>query len=205
VRSSRRSSRLRGAGRGRRLQDCEASVLITGRRVPCGAARCADEGRRRRGPSRSPPSVKRVLVIRRLGDRARGDSVEPEPGSLVDHGMRRPGWRSSTRNGPPPAPDHRPRRPTCSSTPRHDRPTQGSRPRPRRVPDQGGPGSRPHVRPAGRRRAVLVHRPRLDDGPVGDLGVAHARCPLVLFEAPRLPRPDRLWDLVARHGVTHLG
>ena len=50
----------------------------------------------------------------------------------------------------------------------HDRPAEGRRPRPRRLPDQGRPGPRPHVRPDRARHAVLVHRPRLDDGPVGD-------------------------------------
>ena len=51
----------------------------------------------------------------------------------------------------------------------HDRQAEGRRPRPRRLPDQGRAGPRPPVRPRARRHAVLVHRPRLDDGAVGDL------------------------------------
>ena len=58
-----------------------------------------------------------------------------------------------------------------------------------------------------RRRPVLVHRPRLDDGAVGDLRVAAARRPArpVRGRARTIPGPDRLWALVARHRVTHLG
>ena len=41
---------------------------------------------------------------------------------------------------------------------------------------------------------------------MGDLRRAAARRELVLYEgAPDYPGPDRLWALVARHRVTHLG
>ena len=49
----------------------------------------------------------------------------------------------------------------------HDRQAQGRGPRPRRLPAEERGGPRPLLRPAARRRAVLVHRHGLDDGSVG--------------------------------------
>ena len=57
------------------------------------------------------------------------------------------------------------------------------------------------------RPAVLVHRPGLDDGPVGDLRslLLRRRAWSSTKVRPTIPAPDRLWAIVARHGVTHLG
>jgi len=73
---------------------------------------------------------------------------------------------------------------------RHDRPAEGRGPRPRRLPDQGRPGPRPHVRPDRARHVVLVHGPRLDDGSLGDRRGPAARRPAAsLRGCARLPRP----------------
>jgi acetyl-CoA synthetase len=43
-------------------------------------------------------------------------------------------------------------------------------------------------------------------GPWEMIGVAHFGATIVLFEgAPNYPNPDRLWEIVERHKVTHLG
>ena len=154
-----------------RLADCEASVLITadgflrrGAWVPLKAV--ADEA------VAAAPSVRRVLVVRRAGD-ALDDAVDGRARRLV--GRRRSPGEDGRRSvggevGPRDAVH-------AHLHLGHDRPAEGRRPRPRRLPDQGRPGPRPPVRPRPRRHAVLVHRPRLDDGAVGDLRVAAARRP----------------------------
>ena len=71
--------------------------------------------------------------------------------------------------------------------------------RPRRLDGEGRRGGRLPDRHRPRRPAVLVHRPRLDHGPVG----AHRRrsangATVCLYDgAPDHPGPDRLWAFVA--------
>ena len=119
------------------------------------------------------PSVKRVIVVPRIGDRAatpwnlERDRWWDEAIAAVDR----------SGSGAAPLPDA-----TDPETPYMLIYTSGTTGRPKGAvhvhggfPIKAAAGPRPHVRPAPRRRPVLVHRPRLDDGPVGDRGVAAAR------------------------------
>ena len=164
ARSSRRSSpatRLRRSPP--RLVDCGATLLITA------------DGFLRRGAwvdlksvadaaVAAAPSVERVIVVPRAGRGRSTGALDRRARQLVGHATAstsagRPS-RWSSRDPETPVHDH--------LHVGHDRPAEGRRPRPRRLPDQGRPGPRPHLRPDRPRHAVLVHRPRLDDGPVGD-------------------------------------
>ena len=114
------------------------------------------------------PSVERVLVVRRLGETA------PEP---VPWAEGRDRWWDEAMADPSvvpltDAPETDPETPymviyTSGTT----GPAEGRRPRPRRLPHQGRAGPGALLRPRPRRHAVLVHRPRLDDGSLGDLRV----------------------------------
>ena len=150
-----------------RLADCEASVLITadgflrrGAWVPLKAVADAAVA--------DAPSVRRVLVVRRAGA-ALATPWDDERDAWWDDARARRGGRRRRR-----------RRRSRDAVPAHlhlghDRPPEGRRPRARWLPDQGRAGPGAPVRPRPGRHAVLVHRPRLDDGSVGDLRVADAR------------------------------
>ena len=151
-----------------RLADCEAKLLVIadgfwrrGKVVDMKSvadAALAEAPTRRALPGRSPvrDGVRGRAVARRAGRR-----VEPRPGV----GRRRAGGIGRDRCQRP-VHDHLHQR--------HDREAQGRGARPRRLPAQGCGGPGPLLRPAARRRPVLVHRHGLDDGSVG--GGRRPRC-----------------------------
>ena len=177
---------LRRPGRGHAARRLRRKRARHGRRIPPTRFVGAAQGRRGRGRGAradGSPDPRRPPRGRR---RRRG--VEPGSRRLV---ARRTG---SARRGITAPATRLPDRPRDAVPAHlhvgHDRPAEGRRPRARRLPDQGRPGPRPPVRPARRRHAVLVHRPRLDDGPVGHLrGAAARRPPGALRGRPGLPRP----------------
>src|SRR5215212_632014 len=184
-----------------RLQDCEASVLITadgffrrGSVVPMKSV--ADEAVAR------VPSIRRVIVVRRLGERAGG----------VPWSADRDRWWDAPPDDEPDA---------ASASPAELDPespymliyTSGT---------TGRPKGAVHVHGGFPIKAAQDLAHTFDLGPgdalfwFTDLGwmmgpwaisgalLLGAR--LVLYEgAPDHPGPDRLWAIVARHGVTHLG
>ena len=168
---------LLGLRRAGRRDPARATARRASSSPPTGSSAAAagpDEAGRRRGGRACRRRCSGSSSCRRLGDR-RGDAVEPRARPLVGRGDRARSSRSDAGADAAPRRD-RPRDAVHADLHLgHDRPAEGRRPRPRRLPDQGRRGPRPHVRPAPRRRPVLVHRPRLDDGPVGDRGVAAAR------------------------------
>jgi acetyl-CoA synthetase len=186
-----------------RLADCDASMLITadgflrrGSVVPLKAA--ADEA------VAAVPGIRRVLVVRRLGDRA------PAPAWYA----ARDRWWDALMDAaradrlPPPA-----REATDPETPYMVIYTSGT---------TGRPKGAVHVHGGFPIKAAqdLAHCFDLGAGDClfwfTDLGwmmgpwaisgalIRGAR--LVIYEGtPDHPGPDRLWAIVARHGVTHLG
>ena len=185
-----------------RLADCDASLLITA------------DGFLRRGSwvdlksvadaaVAAAPSVRRVLVVRRAGDALPVTWSEDR-----DHW-----WDTGTEpsdGGPPPA----------GSPPERDPET------PFMVIHTSGTTGRPkgaiHVHGGFPIKAAqdLAHTFDLTDrdslfwftdlgwmmGPWAITGGLLLGSRLVLYEgAPDFPGPDRLWELVGRHGVTHLG
>ena len=184
-----------------RLQDCEASVLITadgffrrGSVVPMKSV--ADEAVAR------APSVRRVIVVRRLGERARA----------VPWSADRDRWWDAAADDQPDA--------TTAS------PAELDPESPYMLIYTSGTTGRPkgavHVHGGFPIKAVqdLAHTFDLGRGDAlfwfTDLGwmmgpwaiagslLLDAR--LVIYEgAPDFPGPDRLWSLAARHAVTHLG
>ncbi|MEO8208122.1 MAG: AMP-binding protein [Chloroflexota bacterium] len=184
-----------------RLRDCEASVLITadgflrrGAAVPLKAT--ADEA------LADAPSVRRVLVVRRLGDTA---------GELAWAPGRDRWWDEELAATTPSS--ERPRPLTDPESPYMVIYTSGT---------TGRPKGAVHVHGGFPIKAAqdLAHCFDLRAGETlfwfTDLGwmmgpwsisgslLLGAR--LVLFEGtPDHPGPDRLWSLVARHRVTHLG
>jgi acetyl-CoA synthetase len=188
-----------------RLNDCQASVLITadgffrrGAVVPL--KETADEA------VAMAPSVRRVLVVRRLGDRR-----EPPPWSAE----RDRWWDQAIDAAAPPARDRAyPNRPdTDPELPYMVIYTSGT---------TGRPKGAVHVHGGFPIKAAqdLAHCFDLRGGEslfwFTDLGwmmgpwaisgslLLGAR--LVLYEGtPDFPGPDRLWSIVERHRVTHLG
>ena len=167
---------LRGAGRRRRA--CAPSRPRTSSRQTgsCGAARSIPLKRTADEALAEAPAV-------RAGRWSCGGSAEGSPGADVPmDATPRPLVARGARAAEP---DRRRPRPGRRDRPRdavhgdlhvgHHRRAEGHGPRPRRLPDQDRAGPRAHLRPAGRRLPLLVHRPRLDDGPVGDRRVAAAR------------------------------
>ena len=177
-----------GAGRRDPARDCEASVLITAdgflRRGGVGAA----EGRRRRGRrggAVGPPRARRPPARATRVD----DAVDAGPRPLVGRGDRAAAEVDARPIGGA--------APTDPETPYMLIYTSGTTGRPKgAVHVHGGFPIKAaqdlahtfDLRP--RRRAVLVHRPRLDDGAVGDLRVAAARRPARAVRGrARLPGP----------------
>jgi acetyl-CoA synthetase len=184
-----------------RLTDCEASVLVTadgflrrGNPVPMKAV--ADEA------VALAPSVGRVIVVRRLGDRA--------PATPWNQGRDR-WWDeaiATAAGDPEPA-----RRDTDPETPYMLIYTSGTTGRPKgAIHVHGGFPIK------GAQDLAHTFDLRPGDGlfwftdlgwmmgPWAISGSLLLGARLILYEgAPDHPGPDRLWELVARHGVTHLG
>ena len=199
-----------------RLRDCEASVLVTAdgflrRGQPVAMKRVADEA------VALAPSIRRVIVVRRLGERA-GGSGQAAGGPAVAWNRERDRWWDEALDaarvalideggGATGAPETDPETPYMLIY------TSGT---------TGRPKGAVHVHGGFPIKGAqdLAHTFDLRPGDAlfwfTDLGwmmgpwaisgslLLGAR--LVLYEgAPDFPGPDRLWELVQRHGVTHLG
>ena len=189
-----------------RLRDCEASVLVTadgflrrGSVVPMKTV--ADEA------AALAPSVRRVIVVRRLGERAPTTPWDRDRDRWWDEAVEAATAALIDEDGAAPAPDTDPETPYMLIY------TSGT---------TGRPKGAVHVHGGFPIKAAqdLAHTFDLCPGDAlfwfTDLGwmmgpwaisgslLLGAR--LVLYEgAPDHPGPDRLWELAARHGVTHLG
>jgi acetyl-CoA synthetase len=185
-----------------RLRDCEASVLITAdgflRRGSVVAMKAvADEA------VAAAPSVRRVLVVRRLGERAGGVPWNAD----CDR------WWDDALEALAPSADAPDAAPTDPETAYMLIYTSGT---------TGQPKAAVHVHGGFPIKAAqdLAHTFDLRRGDalfwftdlgwmMGPWAIAGALlldARLVLYEgAPDHPGPDRVWSIVARHGVTHLG
>jgi acetyl-CoA synthetase len=183
-----------------RLNDCEASVLITAdgffRRGSVVALKeTADEA------VAAAPSVRRVLVVRRLGDRRDPVPWDDSRDRWWDAGG------GSTGRAYPDRPE------TDPETPYMIIYTSGTTGRPKgAVHVHGGfpikaAQDLAHVFDLGRAETLFW----FTDlgwmmGPWAISGSLILGARLVLYEGtPDFPGPDRLWSLVERHRVTHLG
>src|SRR6266550_6883433 len=194
-----------------RLRDCEASVLITAdgflRRGGVVAMKAvADEA------VTLAPGVRRVIVVRRLGERAAATPWNPDRDRWWDQAIASvvgdPGGGPAPDTGPPDADQA-----TDPETPYMLIYTSGTTGRPKgAVHVHGGfpiKGAQDlaHTFDLGRGDALFW----FTDlgwmmGPWAISGSLLLGARLVLYEgAPDHPGPDRLWSLVARHKVTHLG
>jgi acetyl-CoA synthetase len=186
-----------------RLRDCEATVLITAdgflRRGGVVAMKAvADEA------AAQSPSVRRVLVVRRLGERAPATPWNPDRDRWWDEAIAAAGGA-----GLPKSSD----RETDPETPYMLIYTSGTTGRPKgAVHVHGGfpiKGAQDlaHTFDLGRGDALFW----FTDlgwmmGPWAISGSLLLGARLILYEgAPDHPGPDRLWAIVARHRVTHLG
>jgi acetyl-CoA synthetase len=184
-----------------RLQDCEASLLVTAdgflrRGSVVGMKAIADEA------VALAPSVRRLLVVRRLGDRAPATPWYPDRDRWWDEAI------AASAETVAPEPDE-----TDPETPYMLIYTSGTTGRPKgAVHVHGGfpiKGAQDlaHTFGLGRRDALFW----FTDlgwmmGPWAISGSLLLGARLVLYEgAPDHPGPDRLWAIVARHRVTHLG
>jgi acetyl-CoA synthetase len=190
-----------------RLNDCEASVLITAdgflrRGVVVPLKETADEA------VAMAPSVRRVIVVRRLGDRRSEPPWDPGRDRWW-HEAEGEAWVAAA--GSDRAYPDRPE--TDPETPYMVIYTSGT---------TGRPKGAVHVHGGFPVKAAqdLAHsfdlRPSdtlfwFTDlgwmmGPWAISGALILGARLVLYEGtPDFPGPDRLWSLVARHSVTHLG
>ena len=189
-----------------RLQDCEASVLVTadgffrrGAVVPMKAV--ADEA------AALAPSVRRLIVVRRLGSRAPATPWNPERDRWWDAAIDAARAAIVDEGGPEPVAETDPETPYMLIY------TSGT---------TGKPKGAVHVHGGFPIKAAqdLAHTfdLRAGDalfwftdlgwmmGPWAISGALLLGARLVLYEgAPDFPGPDRLWALAAHHRVTHLG
>jgi len=189
-----------------RLQDCEASVLVTadgflrrGLVVPMKAI--ADEA------VALAPTIRRVIAVRRLGDRAPATPWNRDRDRWWDEAIDAVTAALVGDDAADAAPDTDPETPYMLIY------TSGT---------TGRPKGAVHVHGGFPIKAAqdLAHTfdLRAGDalfwftdlgwmmGPWAIAGPLLLGGRLVLYEgAPDFPGPDRLWKLVARHGVTHLG
>jgi acetyl-CoA synthetase len=192
-----------------RLRDCEATVLITAdgflRRGGVVAMKAvADEA------VELSPSIRRVIVVRRLGERAAETPWNPARDRWWDEAIasiRRDGSEAPGGNATEPETGTDPETPYMLIY------TSGTTGRPKgAVHVHGGfpiKGAEDlaHTFDLGPRDALFW----FTDlgwmmGPWAISGSLLLGARLVLYEgAPDHPGPDRLWSIVARHGVTHLG
>jgi acetyl-CoA synthetase len=188
-----------------RLGDCDASLLITadgflrrGAAVPLKAA--ADEA------VAAVPGVRRVLVVRRLGDRAPETPWDPARDRWWDEALA--ATQAAAAASPSPA-----RPETDPETPYMVIYTSGTTGRPKgAVHVHGGfpikaAQDLAHCFDLGAADTLFW----LTDlgwmmGPWAISGALLLGARLVLYEGtPDHPGPDRLWAIVERHRVTHLG
>ena len=201
-----------------RLQDCETSVLVTadgffrrGQPVPMKAT--ADEA------VALAPTVRRVVVVRRLGRRGEAPSASgaSDAGTTPWHAERDRWWDDAMDAARAAAIDEgglpEPATETDPETPYMLIYTSGTTGRPKgAVHVHGGFPIK------GAQDLAHTFDLRPGDalfwftdlgwmmGPWAISGALLLGARLVLYEgAPDHPGPDRLWALAARHGVTHLG
>ena len=186
-----------------RLADCDASMLITadgflrrGSVVPLKSA--ADEA------VAASPAIRRVVVVRRLGDRAPAPAWDATRDRWWDELIDR-----ARADGLPPPP----REDTDPETPYMIIYTSGTTGRPKgAVHVHGGfpikaAQDLAHCFDLGRGDSLFW----FTDlgwmmGPWAISGALIRGARLVIYEGtPDHPGPDRLWSIVARHRVTHLG
>src|SRR5829696_5462673 len=189
-----------------RLKDCEAAVLVTadgflrrGSAVPMKAV--ADEA------VALAPTIGRVVVVRRLGDRAPSTPWNADRDRWWDEGMAAARAALLDEGGSEPAPDTDPETPYMLIY------TSGT---------TGRPKGAVHVHGGFPIKAAqdLAHTfdLRAGDalfwftdlgwmmGPWAISGALLLGAALVIYEGtPDFPAPDRLWSIAARHRVTHLG
>ena len=184
-----------------RLRDCDASVLITAdgflRRGGVVAMKAvADEA------ASQSPSVRRMLVVRRLGERGPETPWNSDRDRWWDEALAAVGGNSEVHHGD-----------TDPETPYMLIYTSGTTGRPKgAVHVHGGfpiKGAQDLAHTFDLRRGDALFW--FTDlgwmmGPWAISGSLLLGARLILYEgAPDHPGPDRLWAIVARHGVTHLG
>ena len=182
-----------------RLADAGAQVLITADGSLRKGTPVADEGGRRPRPSTWP-------------------AARHDRGVATACPTSRPRWRPAATAGgtscspaTSPAFETRAARRGASAVhrlhERDDRPAEGRRARPRRVPGEDRRGGRLPGRPASRRASCTGSPTSAGSWGRGRSSArwrSARRCP-AHEGAPTHPGPDRLWDMVERHGVTTLG
>jgi acetyl-CoA synthetase len=184
-----------------RLRECDATLLVTAdgffrRGHPVAMKAVADEA------VAMAPSVRRVVVVRRLGDRAVATPWNPGRDRWWDEAL------AAASGDPTPNPPA-----TDPETPYMLIYTSGTTGRPKgAVHVHGGfpiKGAQDLAHTFDLRRGDALFW--FTDlgwmmGPWAISGSLLLGARLVLYEgAPDFPGPDRIWSIAARHGVTHLG
>jgi acetyl-CoA synthetase len=188
-----------------RLRDCEASILVTAdgflrRASAVGMKAVADEA------VATVPSIRRVIVVRRLGDRAPETPWQPDRDRWWDEGLEAAAAAPHSADDPDAGW-------TDPETPYMLIYTSGTTGRPKGAVHVHGGFP---IKGAEDLAHTFDLRPRdtlfwFTDlgwmmGPWAISGALLLGAKLVLYEgAPDFPGPDRLWSIVARHAVTHLG